>query len=175
MRAAAIIYIYVLLGIVDRLTIWIALESGTGTGTNPHFNTDSLWSIFFSPVPLFYSALFLVCVLFSEFYSDKIHASLVRGHPLAPFWLLPLFLIWMLSFMSMSNVFNVLELGTPLAWFASLFDFMTEDRNELVAIALVILNIAGLPLLSRMGILIYAPKGSMEPVNIPPVTESVPN
>jgi len=70
---------------------------------------------------------------------------------------LPFHFFWMLSVISMSNTFGVLGLGTPLAWFASQFEFITEDRHQLISIALSVLNIAALPVISRIALRIYAP------------------
>jgi hypothetical protein len=66
----------------------------------------------------------------------------------------------MLSVISMSNTFGALGFGTPLAWFASLFDFITEERHELIRIALIFLNIAALPVITRIAIRIYTPSPS---------------
>lgn len=160
MRATITIYIYVLLRIVDHVTTWVMIEANLGEVTNPHVDTESLWTIFFSPVPLVLDAFFIVCVVVSERYSDRIHALLVNRHPAAPLCLFPMFGIWMMSVIAMSNTFGVLGLGTPLAWMASLFDFIAEDRHELIRIALIVLNIAALPAITRIAIRTYAPSAT---------------
>jgi len=157
MRAAILIYIYILLSIVDHVTTWILIDANLGEETNPHVYTDSLSSIFFSPIPLVLDAAFLACVFLAEKFDNNIHSLLVKRHPAAPLCLFPLFGIWMLSVIAMSNTFGALGFGTPLAWFASLFDFITEERHELIRIALIVINIAALPVITRIAIRIYTP------------------
>jgi len=156
-RAFVLIYISILLVIIDRLSTWIALEENLGEESNPHVDTESLMTLFLSPVPLSLSMLFLVWVVITEVYTNKVHSLLSSKNPLAPMCLMPLFFIWMMSIVCLSNLFGAMGLGTPLPWFASLFDFITEDRHELAVISLAILNVAGLPLLTKVGLKIYAP------------------
>ncbi len=158
MRAFALIYISVLLIVVDRSTTWIALEANLGTESNPHVNTESYLSLFLSPVPLTLSIFFLLYVLLIEACADKVYTLLSKGHPLAPMCLLPLIFIWMMSFICISNLIGALGFGTPLARFASIFSFITKDRHELVGIAMAVINLAGLPLLTNIGLRIYTPR-----------------
>jgi hypothetical protein len=44
-----------------------------------------------------------------------------------------------------------------VAWFASLFRFFTEDRHGRICIALIVLYIAAVPAISRIGLRIHAP------------------
>ncbi len=157
MRTFALVYISLLLIVVDRVTTWVAINSNFGEETNPHVKTESLATLFLSPVPLMLCGFFIVCLLLSEAYSNQIYSLLVKGNPLAPICLLPLFFIWMMSIVCFSNLSGALGFITPLSWFASKFDFITDDRHELITIALTVLNIAGLPLLTRIGLRIYAP------------------
>ncbi len=165
MRALVLSYIAVLLVVVDRSTTWIALESKLGEESNPHANTESLLSLFLSPVPLQSALFFLVCLVICEMYPKKVHALLLNRHPLSYMSLLPLFFIWMMSIVCASNLMGALGFGTPLAWFASQFDFITEDRHELIMIAFAVLNIVALPFLTRIGIRIYAPESQADTDN----------
>jgi hypothetical protein len=73
---------------------------------------------------------------------------------------MPLFFIWMMTIVCASNLFAALGYVAPLAWFASQFDFITEDRHTLINIALFVLNLAALPLLLKIGRRLYAPPHS---------------
>ncbi len=157
MRAFTLIYISILLVVVDRSTTWIALEANLAFETNPHVNPESFLSLFLSPVPLTLSLFFLFCVLINEVHSEKVYSLLEKRHPLAPMCLMPLIFIWMMSFICISNLLGSLGFGTPLAHFASIFRFISEDRHELIGIAMGIINLVGLPLLTRIGLRIYTP------------------
>ncbi len=160
MRAFLLIYISVLLLVIDRSTTWIALEANLGEESNPHVNTESLLSLFLSPVPLQSASFFLVCLMICERYPNQVHALLATRHPLSYMCVLPLMFIWMMSVLCASNLSGALGFGTPLAWFASQFDFITKDRHELIMIAFGVLNLAALPLLSKITLRIYEPNTS---------------
>jgi hypothetical protein len=157
MRAATIVYVYFLLKIVDHLSTWIAIQNEMGLEMNPYVETDSLWSIFFSPVPLVVDGIFVICVLISEKYAESIYRLLIRWSFLAPALLLPLYLIWMMTVFALSNTIGVLGFGFPLGWLAQQFRFLTEDMHTMLHYAMLVLNLAVLPLLFRIGVLIYAP------------------
>lgn len=168
MRAFLLFYISLLLVVVDRSTTWIALEEKLGEESNPHVNTESLLSLFLSPVPLQSALFFLVCLVLCESYPNRVHALLASRHPLSYMCLLPLMFIWMMSIVCASNLMGALGFGTPLAWFASKFDFITKDRHELIMIAFSVLNLAALPFLYKLGMHIYAP-------DRPPITGEKPS
>lgn len=160
MRALIILYIFILLSIVDHFSTWILIDNNFGEETNPNVITDSIQSIFFSPGPLIFDALFLVSVALSEKYSDEIHKHVVKRSAVAPFLLLPLMYILMLSVVSLSNTIGILGLGTPLAWFAENFRFITEDKHQLIGIALATINMISLPILMKVARRIYEPTGN---------------
>jgi len=74
--------------------------------------------------------------------------------------LLPLFFLWVMTFICINNVLGVLGFPTPLTRASTFFSFLTDDPYLQLGIAVQILNVAGLPLLMRIAERIYAPKNT---------------
>ena len=165
MRSLILLCISVFLICTDRITTWIAINSGMGREINPYVNTGSFVELILSPVPIAMCALFLFSLLLTERYSNQIHALLMKKSALAPMCLLPLFFIWMMTFICINNVLGVLGFITPLTRASTFFSFITEDPYLQFGIAVQILNVAGLPLLTCIAERIYAPENTPTALN----------
>ena len=157
MRFWTLLGISIFLIVVDRIATWIAIDADLAKEINPHVNTQDFTSIIMSPLPLAACAVFIVILILSEKYSYGIHSLLLKKNPLAPFCLLPLMFIWMMTLVCINNILGVLGFLTILTWFSTIFSVFTTDPFLQFGIAMNLLNIAGLPLLTRIGLRIYAP------------------
>ncbi len=160
MRSLILLCISLFLICTDRVTTWIAISSGMAREINPYVNTGSFFELVLSPVPISMCALFLFLLLLTERYSNQIHALVKRKSALAPMCLLPLFFLWVMTFICINNVLGVLGFPTPLTRASTFFSFLTDDPYLQLGIAVQILNVAGLPLLMRIAERIYAPKNT---------------
>ncbi len=158
MRSITLLFISLFLICIDRITTWIAINSGKAREINPYANTTSFLDLILSPIPMSMCAVFLVLLIISERYSNQIHALLIRKSAFAPMCLLPLFFIWMMTFICINNVFGVLGFITPLTRASTFFAFITEDPYLQLGITVQILNVAGLPLITRIAERIYTPR-----------------
>jgi hypothetical protein len=165
MRSLTLLCISLFLICTDRVTTWIAINSGKAREINPYVNTGSFVDLVLSPVPISMCALFLLLLLLTERYSNQIHALLIKKSALAPMCLLPLFFIWTMTFICINNVLGVLGFITPLTRASTFFSFVTEDPYLQFGITVQILNIAGLPVLTRIAEKIYTPENLSPPAN----------
>ena len=158
MRFWVLLGVSVLLIVVDRVTTWVAIGSESAREINPFVETENFARIVFSPIPLAACVISIVILVLSEKHSNRIHSLLVSRNPLAPFCLFPLMFIWMMTFVCINNILGVLGFLTILTWLSTAFSVFTDSQYMQFGIAMYILNIAGLPLLTRIGLHIYAPK-----------------
>jgi len=154
MRALLLILSFLILRLVDTFTTWILTSSGQAIELNPTVNTDSLMSLFLSPAPIMVGCIFLGCVFYAERNSQKFEKISKKGiFPSCPFYF-PVYYLFLLIIVCISNLLGVLEIGTPIALIATPFEHITDSTDlqftlGYTSVILVTLPVA-IPLVRRL-------------------------
>jgi hypothetical protein len=137
MRALLLILSFLILRLVDTFTTWILTSSGQAIELNPTVNTD-----------------FLGCVFYAERNSQKFETISKKGiFPSCPFYF-PVYYLFLLIIVCISNLLGVLEIGTPIALIATPFEHITDSTDlqftlGYTSVILVTLPVA-IPLVRRL-------------------------
>jgi len=165
MRALLLIVTFLILRLVDTFTTWSLTSSGRAIELNPTVSTDSLLSILLAPGPLLVACVFLGCVIYAERNAQNYDRIVKRGiFPSCPFFF-PVYYLFLLTIVCLSNLMGVIGQGTPIVLIAAPFEYITDstDLQFILGYTFVILLTlpAAIPLVRRL----YSPaleSGSFE-------------
>ena len=154
MRALLLIFLFLVLRLVDTFTTWSLTSSGRAVELNPTVNTESLLSLFLSPFPILVGLIFLGCVFCAERNTQNFETINKKGiFPSCPFYF-PVYYLFLLSVVCISNILGVLEIGTPISIIATPFEHITDSTDlqftlGYTSVILVTLPVA-IPLVRRL-------------------------